>query len=244
MRPDITLEFVRLRPGVVVRSGFEPEVDGWIDAGLAEAVPVAAGGRGGSRALALRDGGRAWVRRYRHGGILGALLGDVYWQRPPRSWRELAVTEAARRAGLLVPEGLAAAAVPIASAGCVLHRCLLVTRELPGRRSLAAALRAAPSASERDAWIEHAWQAIERLHAAGIHHPDLNSSNLLVSDLAESVAVIDFDRASAGERPVGAIGRALARRRFARSIAKLALPGLDRRGVRRLLARNRAGRRP
>ena len=114
----------------------------------------------------------------------------------------------------------------------VLYRGVLVTRALEGRRSLAAALRGAGSAAERDAWLGCAVRSIRQLHAAGIHHPDLNVSNLLVADEPTvPAALIDFDRATVGTGKVGRLRTALACRRLSRSIAKLGLPGLDRAGA-------------
>lgn len=231
--------FVVLREGIVVRRGHEQEIDAFLDAAPADrAAPAAdpaadavAGGRGTTRRIALRDGGAAFVRRYVHGGLLGELLGDRYWQRPPRPLGELIATEAARRAGVAAPEVLAAIVQP-ASPGGLLYRGVLVTRALDGRRALADALRAAADDGARRAWIACAVRAVRRLHAAGVRHPDLNVANVLVGTAPETdAALIDFDRARVGDGPVGALGVALARRRLSRSIAKLGLPGLDRAGA-------------
>jgi hypothetical protein len=256
-------DFVALHAGVLVRRGFEDQVDGWLrvaaahrasldDRGPARhaAAPTptsgettrdrgaagdgaVVGGRGAVSRVALADGGHAFVRRYVHGGAVGTLLGDLYWQRPSRPLRELAATEAARRAGVIAPEVLAAAALP---AGPLLYRAVLVTRALDGRRALGSALRDAGDAAARRAWITCAVRAVRRLHRAGIHHPDLNVGNVLVGARPEDdAALIDFDRARVGDAPVGRLAAALARRRLARSIAKLGLPGLDRAGAARAL---------
>lgn len=237
-------EFVLARDGVAVRHGYESELDAWLGGGpcapageLAGRDAAVSDGRGAARVVMLRAGGRAFVRRYVHGGLLGALLRDVYWQRPPRPWRELLATEAARHAGVLAPEVLAAAVLPACGrrAG-LLYRGVLVTRALDGRRSLREALCAAPGAAERLAWIACAVRAIRRLHAAGIHHPDLNVANVLVGEGDDTpAALIDFDRASVWPQAVGPLRVALARRRLSRSIAKLGLPGLDRAGACRAL---------
>jgi len=229
-------DFVRPRRGVAVRAGFEAEVDAWIaGAGAGDASEAVAGGRGATHVVALRDGGRAFVRRYRHGGLVGALLHDVYWQRPPRPCRELCATEAARRAGVIAPEVLAAVVQPVRGARC-LYRGVLVTRGLDGRRALRDALLAAADDAERRAWIDCAVRTVRRLHGSGIHHPDLNVANVLVGARPDAAAaLIDFDRARVGTGPVRGLARALARRRLSRSIAKLGLPGLDRVGAARAL---------
>jgi hypothetical protein len=224
--------------GVAVRRELDGELARWLASDGEAAGPAAAGGRGGLRVMSLPAGGSAFVRRYRHGGLLGRLLGEIYWQHPSRPWRELLATEAARAAGIAAPEVLAAAALPVAQAWplSLLYRGVLVTRGIEGRRTLADALRTAGSPEERRRWILCAAAAMARLHAAGIRHPDLNAANFLVGDTPEEpAAVIDFDRARVGPRPVGALGRALARRRVARSVAKLGLGGLDRAAVAQLL---------
>ena len=227
--------FVVLREGMVVRRGHEQELDVFLGAAPADravrAADAVAGGRGTTHRIALRDGGAAFVRRYVHGGLLGALLGDRYWQRPARPLGELIATEAARRAGVVAPEVLAAIVQPAAPGG-LLYRGVLVTRALDGRRALADALRAAADDGARRAWIACAVRAVQRLHAAGIRHPDLNVANVLVGAAPETdAALIDFDRARVADAPVGPVGVALARRRLSRSIAKLGLPGLDRAGA-------------
>jgi 3-deoxy-D-manno-octulosonic acid kinase len=116
--------------------------------------------------------------------------------------------------------------------GRVLYRGVLVTRALEGCRALGEALRAAASGEERDAWLRCAVRAVRRLHQAGIHHPDLNVANVLVTDRPDAdAALIDFDRATVGAAPLGRLQTALACRRLSRSIAKLALPDLDRGGA-------------
>lgn len=226
--------------GSLVRAGYEAQLPGWTqrarDATGVEAAPN--GGRGGLARARLADGAHAFVRRYRHGGLLGELLGEAYFGRPPRPWRELVATEAARAAGVLAPEVLAAVVEPFGVAVFgVPYRGILVTRAIEGRRSLRDALTSASSPEERDAWIAAAVAAVRQLHARGVHHPDLNVTNLLVADAPTlPIAVIDFDRAVARARPVGWLRRRLARRRLARSIAKLALPGLSRAQCRARLA--------
>jgi hypothetical protein len=226
--------FVAVRAGALVRRGHEAELEDFLAAAAssdAREVAPPVGGRGTTRCLTLRDGGEAFVRRYVHGGLLGALLGDRYWQRPSRPLRELIATEAARTAGIVAPEVLAAIVQP-AAAGGLLYRGVLVTRALAGRRALAEVLRAATDDAGRRAWIACAVRTVRRLHGAGIHHPDLNVSNVLVGDdPQDDAALIDFDRAWVGTGPVGSTVIARARRRLSRSIAKLGLPGLDRAGA-------------
>ncbi|MFM7142817.1 MAG: hypothetical protein ACKO2K_12985, partial [Alphaproteobacteria bacterium] len=55
--------------------------------------------------------------------------------------------------------------------------------------------------------------------------------NFLVGEAGLEPALIDFDGAVVGESPVGEPLRRMARLRLARSVAKLGIEGLDRRGV-------------
>lgn len=233
--PELPLS--RVGAGIWARPGWESEALAWRTAVGAEPPPAEAGsaGRGGARPVALRDGGRGWLKTYRHGGLLRGLLGDVYWERPERPLREAAATEAARRAGAAAPEVLAAIAVPLPSPLGRLYRAALVTRELAGRRSLADALRSSQDAAARSVLIGRCWDVLRRLHASGIHHRDANATNFLVGCPDDEPALIDFDGAVVFDGPVGEAGRWMARRRLVRSVAKLGLPGLDRAGVAAIL---------
>lgn len=224
--------------GSLVRCGYESRLPDWMQRARSAGESVAAGGRGGLARAPLDDGAEAFVRRYRHGGLLGALLGEAYFGRPPRPWRELVATEAARRAGVVAPEVLAAVVEPFDGAVFgVPYRGLLVTRGLEQRRTFGEALVSASSADQRLRWLAVAVAAVRQLHACGVRHPDLNVTNLLVGDsLDQRVAVIDFDRAVAGTSPVGWLGRRMAHRRLSRSVGKLGLPGLSRAEARGALA--------
>lgn len=224
---------VRVAEGLWARPGLEEHVSAWraeldVDAPTAGA---GAAGRGGARPVSLPDGGRGWLKPYRHGGLLRGLLGEIYWERPERPLREARAIEAARACGALVPEVLAAMVVALPPPLGRLYRAGLVTREIAGRRSLADALRAAPGLEARSDLVGRAWDVLRRLHGCGVNHRDANATNFLVGSPGEEIALIDFDGAALSGAPVGARARAMARRRLARSVAKLGLPGLDRRGV-------------
>src|SRR2546427_10693957 len=49
--------------------------------------------------LRLGNGTSALVRSYRHGGVMRRLTGGMFCTWPPRPFRELSITEEARRAG-------------------------------------------------------------------------------------------------------------------------------------------------
>jgi 3-deoxy-D-manno-octulosonic acid kinase len=157
-------------------------------------------GRGALAVLRL-DGGEALVRRYRHGGALRALTGDYFLTRPPRPFRELALTEAARRRGVPTVEVLAAIVESVAGP---LYRGWLVTRRLEGARDLWEAAQAAASDAKRADW-EAAARAVRAMHRCGIDHRDLNLKNILVrsEDGKARGYIIDFDKSRlyAGEVP-------------------------------------------
>ena len=229
--------FAAAGEGVFVRRGFESEARAWraaLDAPAPAREPGSAG-RGGARALPIAPGGRAWLKIYRHGGLLGRLLGEVYWDHPSRPLRELAATEAARACGVVAPEVLAAIVLPVGRPFTGFYRAALVTREIAGRRSLADALRSDPDERERADRIGRCWDVLRRLHRCGIRHRDANATNFLCGAAGEEPALIDFDGAVVGTAPVGRIGRSFARRRLARSIGKLGLAGFDRGRVATLL---------
>ena len=148
---------------------------------------VAVGGRGA--AWVIQGGEEEWVlRHYRRGGLPARFVADTYiWKglertRPWREWRLLAELHSR---GLPVPRPVAAR---VRRKGLV-YRGDLVTRRIPGARSLGELL-----ATSQDAipWKE-VGACIGRLHEAGVWHADLNAHNILV-DQAGLVWIIDFDR--------------------------------------------------
>lgn len=138
---------------------------------------------------------RAAVRHYRRGGWAAPVLGDRYLDRPPRPFAELAVAERLRARGVATPR-IVAAIVTDARPG---YRADLATEWLEGGHDLLALLRpgAYPDAARRAA-LEAAGETVGRAHAAGLDHPDLNVSNLLVFPGAAgewTAALLDLDRA-------------------------------------------------
>jgi tRNA A-37 threonylcarbamoyl transferase component Bud32 len=159
------------------------------------------------------------VRHCTHGGILARLLGDVYLD-GNRFLREVAVADALRRRGVPTPEmiaGIRREAFP------GIYRAEIVTREVPGARDLAEALRALPpddAAARRDL-LGAAARLLRRTHEAGLRHPDLNARNLLVAHDGTAM-IIDLDRAELADvLPLRERIAALAR--LYRSLHKLGL---------------------
>jgi hypothetical protein len=175
-------------------------------------------GRARLSVLRMASGAGALVRRYHHGGALRYLTGDIFVTWPPRPFKELAVTEEARRRGVPTVEILAAGVERVWGP---LYRGWLATRELEGARDLWAVLQEGSSASS--ALLQAVARAIRRMHRQGIYHRDLNLKNILLrrEDGELKAYIIDFDKAGffPGGVPAGKARRNLARLR--RSIAKL-----------------------
>lgn len=170
-------------------------------------------GRAGLRGIRLRNGDTALIRPYRHGGLFRHLLGGVFFTWPPRPFRELVITEEARRRGIPTVEVLGAC---VKWMGGPLYRGWLVTRQLDGGEDLWTAMR--------DGWVRRTGatqvldavaDSLRALHREGIYHRDLNLKNILVRRESDAVRgyIIDFDRARLF---LGEVPPILARRNFDR----------------------------
>jgi len=172
-------------------------------------------GRGAVWSVPAGDGDRAVLRHYRHGGLLAPLTGDVFFGRTPRPVRELEVSEALRERGGRTPEILA---LFWKRAGPGLYRADLITREVSGASDLASWLAQPRPAAERRRILAEVGRTLASLHAAGLHHPDLNLKNLLISK--GEVWVLDLDRAWLGE-PLAERDAVVQLKRLERSFRKL-----------------------
>ena len=152
-------------------------------------------GRGQLHSLRLENGERALVRAYRHGGILRHLTGDFFFTWPPRPFRELAITEEARRRGISTLEILAAW---VERAWGPFYHGWLVTRELRGADDLWAVLESGHYVGEgRELLLRAVARSIKAMHRRGIFHRDLNLKNILVRREMDGIRsiIIDFDKA-------------------------------------------------
>lgn len=147
------------------------------------------GGRGGSYLIDI-DGRQAVLRCYQRGGHVGKLLSDQYlwlgW-RMTRPWREWHILQRALKAGLPVPE-------PIAACACrsgLWYRAALITAYLEDTEMLTQRL-------QREKLPPESWHnlglLVKRMHAEGIRHADLTSDNVLI-DSHNRFYLIDFDQA-------------------------------------------------
>jgi len=169
-------------------------------------------GRGAVYYLATAAGA-AVLRRYRRGGLMARLGTDRYlWlgAEVTRPFREFRLTAALYRAGLPVPQPLAAA---YWRSGMT-YQAALMTKRIDRAETLAERWRRAPAAID--------WAAlgglIARFHALGICHADLNAHNILL-DSAGRAYLIDFDRGR--WRALDAIWPAQNLARLHRSLCKI-----------------------
>jgi 3-deoxy-D-manno-octulosonic acid kinase len=169
-------------------------------------------GRGAVYYLATKAG-PVVLRRYRRGGLMAHLSTDRYlWlgAEATRPFREFRLTAALYRAGLPVPQPLAAA---YWRSGMT-YQAALITKRIDRAETLAERWRRAPAAID--------WAAlgslIARFHALGICHADLNAHNILL-DPSDRAYLIDFDRGR--WRPLDAIWPAQNLARLHRSLCKI-----------------------
>ena len=190
------------------------------------AAPSAGEGRAATALVSLPGGGPpVVVRRLRHGGLLGPLLGERYLD-AERSLRELEVTARLRAAGAPVPEPVLALA--LRRGPCWVHALATVYEE--GAVDALAFLHSAPDEARVLRAAAAFGAAVRRFHDAGGRHADLHLKNLLLRETragAEAM-VIDLDRGRAGAAPapqrrareLGRLWRSLSKRGVAGSVGQ------------------------
>ena len=188
------------------------------DAALFTPPPSAASAVGGRGSAWILDRGDAqWVlRHYRRGGMPGKLVRDRYlWigLRLSRPWWEWRLLDSLYREGLPVPQPVAARV----QRGGLFYRGDLVTRRIPGARSLAERLTS--GGGGHVPWTAIG-RCIRRFHQVGVCHADLNAHNVLL-DGSDTVYLIDFDR---GTRRAGGAWASANLARLKRSLDKLSGP--------------------
>lgn len=173
--------------------------------------------------------GELVAKRMCRGGLLGGLLRHLFLD-PRRCWREAAVAEALRSAGLATPPVVVARST---RRGGVFHELELGTARVSGSVDLLAALRAR---GFDPVLARAAGRTLRGLHDAGLHHRDLQARNLLVPEGfpgagggadPEPLIVIDLDRCRMGA-PLDASQRIASLARLGRSLVKTGV--LPRRG--------------
>jgi 3-deoxy-D-manno-octulosonic acid kinase len=186
------------------------------------ASPSAGEGRAATALVALPDAGpRVVVRRLRHGGWLGPLLGSRYLD-AERAARELETTATLREAGAPVPEPVLALA--LRRGPFWTHAFATLYEE--GAVDALAFLASAPEEGRVLRAAAGFGAAVRRFHDAGGRHADLHVKNLLLRETraGADAIVIDLDRGAAGAPP-GPERRARELGRLWRSLAKRGVAG-------------------
>ena len=175
-----------------------------------------AAGRGAVARAILPGGLRVVLKRMRRGGVLAPLWRDRYPLRR-RLRRMLHMSSLVSARGIPTAP---AVALLLRSGPPGLVRGWLATEEIEGASDLLSWIRSGQPVDEA---MEAALALVERMHDAGLHHPDLNLANLLLRrrpDGTLETAIIDLDRVRARPGPLPARLRSAARRRLERSYRK------------------------
>lgn len=178
-----------------------------------------AGNRQSAFRLNIENGPELFARRARRGGMIAALLDDVYVGMNPRPLQELAVAVAAKKRGIPVTESMGAMVEWI---GPALYRGFFLTRAVPGM-TLWEFLQTDDDPTVREHVLHRVRNAIDTMHRGGLHHADLNLHNLLVTTAGESfnATIADLDKARLYDGPVPEAKRRENGRRLLRSARKL-----------------------
>jgi hypothetical protein len=152
------------------------------------------GGRSLHPSIPLREGQRMVLRRYLHGGLLRAVTRDLY-ALGSRSFRELALTEEIRSAGIPTIRPIGAVHQSFIFP---FYRAYLLTLEVPGAVNSIEFFQDIGShpvgevlALKRKI-IRVAGRLVRQFHDSGFFHADLQLKNFLIAD--HHVLLIDFDR--------------------------------------------------
>ena len=199
-----------------------------------------ASGRAATGLLPLDPGDeRVLLRRLRHGGVLGPILGGLYLGLG-RCEAELRTTAALRAGGAPVPRPVLALAQRRVGPWVA---CAVGTVFEEDTVDALAYLHASPGADAIDAAARAAGRAVRRFHDAGGRHPDLHLKNLLLRerDGSTECLVIDLDRARAGAdvspqrrmRELMRLYRSLRKRGVARAVGDRGIGALLRQLLRR-----------
>ena len=158
-------------------------------------------GRGVLVSLPIEKKGaeRMIIRHYEHGGIFRALTKDLFLV-GTRPFRELVITEMARKAGLPTMEILVAIKRPVF---WPFYKGDLVSREIRNSVDLIQYFTRWGKAGdqqrlrEKRELIRQAGRLVREMHEVGIYHSDLHLKNFIVEtgkDTLGSLYIIDFDR--------------------------------------------------
>ncbi|MGR3317366.1 MAG: lipopolysaccharide kinase InaA family protein [Candidatus Anammoxibacter sp.] len=171
--------------------------------------------------------GRVVIRRYRHGGFLGMIVGDLFWNHA-RPLNELMVSEKAFEMGLMTTRTVAV----------IKHNTLLypffkaemVTEEIPDAFDLVRYIKDNKLTNvklhkKKKEIICEAAIAVRRMHEIGIYHGDLHLKNILVKEDQSGkvcIYIMDFDKSTL-HKSLNIAQRMKNLYRLDRSVEKLAM---------------------
>ncbi len=191
----------------------------WFDRGALEAGGAvereAAEGRAPVVFFTVPGGGEFVLKHYRRGGWPRRFIRDTYCylgEAAARSFHEWWLLAELQRQGLPAP-------VPCAARyrrNGLCYTADLITFCYRGVEPLSRVLVRRRLSADR-------WSALgavlRRFHDAGVYHADLNAHNVLIGECAESVFLVDFDKARIIDAGAARLERNL--RRLQRSLVKL-----------------------
>ena len=180
---------------------------------LATSQTTGVGNRESGFRLTLAGAPEMFVRRARRGGLISALITDLYLGIRPRPLEELRVASEAKRRGIAIADPMGAI---VEWAGPVLYRGYFLTRHVAGM-TLWDFVRTDDDPIVRRHVLQEAANAIRTMHERGLFHADLNLHNLMVTQAAESFAIKILDLDKSGIYP-GPIKDSLRRANIARLI--------------------------
>ncbi|MGH7906234.1 MAG: lipopolysaccharide kinase InaA family protein, partial [Candidatus Binataceae bacterium] len=177
------------------------------------------GNRQSAFRVKLNGAPELFARCARRGGMMGAVVTDLFFGFNPRPLHELEIASEAHHRGIPIAEPMGAMVEWIAPA---VYRGFFLTRAVNGM-SLWDFIRTDDDPIVRHHVMEQARAAIEAMHQGGLFHADLNLHNLLVTQKGESFAVVilDLDKARIFNRALPPSMRRRNRMRVIRSARKL-----------------------
>ncbi|MGR3220696.1 MAG: lipopolysaccharide kinase InaA family protein [Candidatus Anammoxibacter sp.] len=158
-------------------------------------------GRGHCLAVDLEGiDGRVVIRRYRHGGLLGVIAGDLFWNHS-RPLNELLVSERARKMGLMTTPVVA---VIKHNTFFPFFKAEMVTEEIVDALDLVQYIKAdkatnAAFQGKKKEIIRAVAVAVRKMHKIGIYHGDLHLKNILLKEDQNGkicIYIMDFDKST------------------------------------------------
>lgn len=168
---------------------------------------------------------RIVIRRYQHGGLLGLMVRDLFWNQT-RPLKELLISERALEMGLRTAEVLAVIKHNILYP---FFRSDIVTKEITGAFDLIRIIKDNTSTNiriykKKKTIIREIAFAVRKMHNIGIYHGDIHLKNMLVKENRDGnfrVYIIDLDKSKL-HRSLNIAKRMKNLYRLDRSVEKLA----------------------